>query len=103
VLVAQLSGLIEDDREFAEELRRAVRNAEGSASAHNVIAGNFSGRAVRSGSIGLGGLILIIAVVLGIGVTVTVFVTNLLDSDTTTGGTPENPTEFNGARLHPTE
>jgi len=106
VVVARLIGLAEQDRQFAADLGRAVREALESPGppnrsfTYNMIGGNVTGTSVQADSvsnsiigrdidqsrhthknrrIGLGGLLLIIAMVLGLGATGLV-VTNLVRS-----------------------
>jgi hypothetical protein len=105
VAAAKLVGLINQDRRFAAELVRAVGNVQGSAT-YNTIGGNVTGTSVQADNIydstiardidqshtdnrrtriNFGGLVLILALVLGLGATVIIAVTNLVDGDTTSG------------------
>ncbi|MFL6121082.1 hypothetical protein [Actinophytocola sp.] len=127
VAAAKLAELVDQDPRFAAALERAVAGSPARANqyiAHNEVDGDVSGQVVQAASINgsvdqsrrtdnsrrtrinFGGLVLIIALVLGLGATVLVVVTNLLDSDTTNGSPhPGSDTDTNlgGAAAPPGE
>jgi hypothetical protein len=105
VAAVKLAGLVQQDPRFAADLESAVTQQPAAwgpvnqSFVDNTISGGVSGSAVQANSISnstidqsrrktrisFGGLVLIIALVLGLGATVFVVVNNLVDSHTTAG------------------